>query len=610
MPAALSGFRVYELDGRLTPLPLAKTENGRHLGLYWEDPRISQCFGGKENEKNPKAFTSHTVDRMMDYMRWSGLDTLIYPIAHYEGPSVRTLAEDLFAAAGFDWHPENFAWIILRRFEEAGDFGFIPEVNVCLSRKMLEKIPEFASDPEAGYLAVSKAGQTVTGRFPRLNVLHPIYQDLLGNILTEICRQYGGSKAVKGIQLRLVWESSCWFAGSEWGYDGFTISLFRRQTGVPVPDFRDGNVYAKRYEWLVANAWERWLEWRCRKVTELLTRVAEKVRSTRKDLKLSLGLFYLIECDDRAGLWEKGNRSMKQVYREAGLDLDQVATIPNLEIQKYFSPTMIKLRRAAKGGPGNEMYSGLEFRRSDELRQVLTRNGEQSVATNLIHMYFESDIGEKKPIPDFWWACPRWRVCSLTPGGRNYLELLAESVALYDAPTITTGGFLLGTLGHNRHVQEFALAYRALPNVMFETARANSDAVVVRVGQGEWLYAVSRAPFDTEVTVSFRKPVAFTDVSNGKEFSGDSILLSLKPYELRSLRGPVELKDVRAVSCPIPVDRRALVQKSVTDLRKRPGRGVEIAAELKRELAAGNIIRCKFIMERVATLDLLSSPER
>jgi hypothetical protein len=343
-------------------------------------------------------------------------------------------------------------------------------------------------------------------------------------------------------------------------------------------------------------------------VTELLTRVSDVVRSTRKDLKLSLGLFYLIECDDRASLWEQANRSMKRTYREAGLDLDQVAAIPNVQIQKYFSPTMIKLRRAAKDAPGNEMYAGLEFRRSDELRQALTRGGEQSAAVNLIHMYFESNIGEQRPIPNLWWPSPRWRVCSLTPGGRNYLELFAESVALYDAPMITTGGFLLGTLGHNRHVQEFARAYRALPNASFETARASSDAVVVRVGKGEWLYAVSRAPFDTQVTITFRKPVTLTEVSTGEQLEGETVLLQLAPYQLRSLHGSVELKDVRAVSCPIPPDRRALVQKAIADLRKRPGRGMEIAAELKRELAAGNIIRCKHAMERVETLDLLSSP--
>jgi hypothetical protein len=322
-------------------------------------------------------------------------------------------------------------------------------------------------------------------------------------------------------------------------------------------------------------------------------------------LRLIVALRYLAEGDSRLGDWEKAERSMKRVYREAGIDFDHLATIPNLQIQKYFYPADIKWQRMARGASTNDMYAGLEFRRSDELRNTLTRNEMQPVSINLYLNYFESAIDAKKPFPDFWWQPPQWRVCALSPGGRNFLELFAESVALYDAPLITTGGFLVGTLGHDPQVQEFARAFRALPDAAFAPVPVDSDAVVVRVGLGGWLYAVNRAPFATELTVSFRTETTLTDLASGETLSGTAIKVALQPYQLRSFRGEVTRDAITACACPVPAGRKAQVQQTIAKLRTCPAPGPDIAAELERELAAGNVIRCKHISERVPALNLL-----
>jgi hypothetical protein len=357
----------------------------------------------------------------------------------------------------------------------------------------------------------------------------------------------------------------------------------------------------------MANAREPWLEWRCRRLAEFYARLAALLTARRPDLKLIIGLRYLAEGDERLGDWDKAGRGMNRVYREAGLDFGRLAAIPNLRLQKYFYPADIAWQRMARGADRRDMYTGLELRRSDELCQTLTLGGRQPVSTNLYLNYFESAVDERRPIPGFWWDGPRWRVCALSPAGRNYLELFAESVALYDAPLVTTGGFLVGSLGHSSHVQEFARAFRALPDAAFATVPVDSDAVVVRHGDGGWLYAVSRVPFATTPTLSFAREVELDDLSSGERLQGSVLQVVLEPYQLRSFRGTVSAADIVACTCPVPADRRALVLATAAALRGCPAPGAEIAAELERELAAGNVVRCRHIAQRVAALNLLAA---
>ena len=48
-------------------------------------------------------------------------------------------------------------------------------------------------------------------------------------------------------------------------YDPFTLGLFRKETGVEVPT--DNSKAA--HDYLKEKAWEKWVDWRCRKTAEL-----------------------------------------------------------------------------------------------------------------------------------------------------------------------------------------------------------------------------------------------------------------------------------------------------------------------------------------------------
>jgi len=606
-PAAISGFELYELPG-LPPTPLAASGPGkRRLGLYWEDMMISEAFGGGHHETDATRFTAETADRMIEYMRATGQNQLIYPITFYQGPSYLALSENLVTCVG-QRHPQEYVDLLLKRFEQAGppgEFGFLPSINCCLAASLLLPIEKYVKTPEAGYLQVDNRGSMVAGQFPQLNVLHPLYQERLAAIIGEMCTRWGKSPAFQGVQLHLGFESSFWMGDIRFGYDDFTIGLFEKDTGLKLPAFTGDDRYAQRYDWLMQQQRTEWVGWRCRKVTQFYTRLARLLSATRPDLKLIVGLRYMSEGDCNLPLWENAGRSMGTVYGGAGLDFDQLAKIPNLEIQKYFFPSDIAWRRG--GATGNAMYHGLELRRSDEMRETLTHSGQQPVDINVYIEYFESDIDARDPIKDLWWKGPEWRVAGLMPGGRNWLELFAEAIALYDAPRVTIGGFIVGTMGHQDEVTEFARAYRPLPAVRFDTIKSASDTAVVRAGPGGYLYVVSRSPFP--VTVNLRVPAAatLTDLSDHTQFAGPDLHVALKPYQLRSFQGAVTPANVSITGYDIPPERRARVLAAMERLRAAGAAGAAIADRLQKELDQLNYTKCKFILEEPASLDLLEA---
>ena len=88
---------------------------------------------------------------------------------------------------------------------------------------------------------------------------------------------------------------------------------------------------------------------------------------------------------------------------------------------------------------------------------------------------------------------PAWHVTSPKGGGRNALEYLARSIALYDARFIAHGGFQIGPQGMEDQLQPFSASYAALPAVPFETLGDKEGAIVrsAVADHARWIYAVN-----------------------------------------------------------------------------------------------------------------------
>jgi hypothetical protein len=141
----------------------------------------------------------------------------------------------------------------------------------------------------------------------------------------------------------------------------------------------------------------------------------------------------------------------------------------------------------------------------------------------------------------------------------------------------------------------------------FETLPTGTDTVVVRVAREGWLYAVSRAPFPVQVALAIDGDLPLTDLSTGKDLGSHRVQIDLRPYELRSFHRATGLSRVVVEAVCVPPERSKAVLEAAQALRRAGGRGAAIAADLERELAATNLVRCKHILESAEAMTILNA---
>ena len=179
----------------------------------------------------------------------------------------------------------------------------------------------FRPDPaRKPWLLVHRDGKPHAGYF---NPLHPAVQDWVADVIGELAARYRDSPALKGIALRLMaWQFASWqtFPSIHYGYEDYTVQLFERETGIKVPvAFDAADRFEQRYRWLMANAYEKWVDWRCEKIYRYHRRLAAILTAARSDLKLYLDCFSPNFAEDYTlSDWEE--KGWLGLMRETGLD--------------------------------------------------------------------------------------------------------------------------------------------------------------------------------------------------------------------------------------------------------------------------------------------------
>ena len=140
-------------------------------------------------------------------------------------------------------------------------------------------------------------------------------------MIGDLLDRYEDPPAMAGGGLGLMsWADPAlnYLAAIEWGYDDATFALFQAETGTSVPrglvasgggDSVSSLLSDARFQWLTRNARDAWIAWRCKKIGELYTRVRDRVRLARPELKVYSTVFS----------WRDDDTSL-QVLREAGID--------------------------------------------------------------------------------------------------------------------------------------------------------------------------------------------------------------------------------------------------------------------------------------------------
>jgi hypothetical protein len=638
-PAAVAAIEIYELDD-LPELP-SDGFQGRQFGIQYEDP----CgIGGAEGAMN----YAEWLDRVVTYTKHTGQRLLSYPICWYHGPifpSEREPSDVFHWVAAKDrklynpWTTEPPDWpaVLLERFGREGlEFqgvltllrlgSLMKRMNIDLpaiqsgadtinNLLSCDKVQEGANDWTVSYNALNYPALVKLGSGkldpwaygekhgmsyragPIFNPLHPVVQEAVVGFVAEIGRRYGKYPAFKGIAITMWSPTIIWFGSLDAGYDDTTAALFEKETGVTIPvDAKVPDRFSRRHAFLTSDSQQaQWVDWRCRKVRDLVRRLRDALTAGRPDLTLTLNLWNEVPASQRYGNGHPGAQiyarpNGKTMYREGGLDMDLYADEPNIRLDWQFEGGGRDRTGPYIPEEGSPMEWHFMFRDHDFLdRETLAAVQAQHTPGAFIfnawheawgdHKWFAcepddpnlvavSDLYGKPaegifrmnstyPADGFWWDS-QLRITHAFPPAPHFMEQYAHAVAEVDACRITRGGLFLDK-AHSEELRQFAAVYRKLPAEKFETVGATTDPVAVRTlvcasnqdqgksrggeqkfakdakGGRRYIYLVNREYYPIEVSVTLNRGGGIKDVADGTtQQVSERWTLELRPYELRA----------------------------------------------------------------------------
>ncbi|MFA6291717.1 MAG: hypothetical protein WC637_08045, partial [Victivallales bacterium] len=392
--AAISRIRIYQFDNGL-PVLKTPTEGGRSFGNWYEEGTSFLAMYGGPNFRST-GIDEYLVcaDRWANSVSYMGGDTIwptlcvyqfgLYPSRYnisFTGPFSTDLAE-----------------IILLKCEKYGMktvFDFHPE------GRELGWPPEKGGDPADSYLR-NKNGELgkTEGGCPRNNPIHPRTRTWYLGLIDEFVQRYKHSPSFKGISLReSSWVNTCFnnFHSLDWGYDDYTVGEFEKETGVRIPgDNKDAKRFEQRYQWIMANAKEKWITWRCQKINGLYRDIVTLVKKARPDLTVYTNCY---GGDPKSS-------------SEAGVDLQQLSKIDGLVIVN-------------SGGYGRRPIGDLKKNRSNFLSAIMNSVRDPKGTSTFLFgsAYFEAtEVVIPPELLGFPAGTTRtWMSGVVNPAGRNYL---------------------------------------------------------------------------------------------------------------------------------------------------------------------------------------------
>ena len=556
-PAAISRIRLFEVVGAALPAaperPAAPVEGRiRHFALRYEDPAIAYDFGCGGGQGGARNITLDT-DRIASYMKFIGADTLVYPGAWYCG-----LIGDGSADYNPRGHAPHFLLEACRRFGRDG-LSLIPSINQERIIDLPAHLPLRALTDGSLHdspIAILSTGYPNWGKWhfhpTYYNISHPAVQDTLMREIDAMLDECAGEPAFKGVCLDLFNSINIgWWGTAEAGYNDYSIAAFEDATGLKVAPDADrsdparGRAYA---DWLRANAWDQWLDWRCDVVADFYRRIADHLRARRPDLELWVAASppWRPDMALRPDLREPG--FIEKTLREAGIDAKKLASIPNFAFGELSMPHWYRdeLRKTERCPEGAREY----VRDLPESPDMHAAARQLPYPFSLLHdSYYETDIGGPAGARDRWgrkgdgrlegdWLDEHdWRVTAFNGSGREALRDYTSALAHGDLLAFARGGFLVGTSGTEDVLRPFVANFRALPAVVFQDvslpagAPASARLRKATVDGATWYYALNTGHEPCKLPL----PGPLLDALTGKPVPSP---LPLDAYELKALRAP------------------------------------------------------------------------
>ncbi len=531
--AAVSKISVFRVDdgapSRVPPpaAPSAGVPRRQYLSWYEEGTNFSGLYGAPDGGFGG---TRVAIDRWAQLLKDAGGTTLMPSAAVYSFSLYPAANDPVFAAAPGD--------DVLRRLLLAAEkrgLQVIPELHPRADQ--LGFAHADAPDPKP-QLLVSRDGKTNPAY---RNPLFPPNQDWYVELAGEIADRYRDSPALQGIALRLMpWANAALnnFVSLDWGYDDASVRQFDHDTAAHLParllrpiEGRDG-LAAERYGWLMKNAREAWIAWRCERVAQLHGRVLDRIRRARPDLRLFASVF----------AW--GPQGTLEELRQAGIDPARLQRIDGL--------TLINAQYTYGRRDPDAAHNERQLRRLTDpgpLAMLAGAPGQAHFLTSAA--YFEATDAIVKPERLGFDKATRstWMSTAASPAGRNALQRLALPLARTDAQMLGDGGNMY-TLGPPA-LQEFLAEYTLLPAEAFVRRSAAGDAVAVwsrahpgAQPDGELFYVVNTEARAVRKRLAFEGRGDLLRLRSGQPLAllHGTHELELQAYELVVLRATGSLR--------------------------------------------------------------------
>lgn len=299
--AAVKRIAVYRVKGELPAAKPAFEAAGRSFGAHPEDVDLVQSAfrGVAEPDEGPGCYFApdrwsprylakyyNSWRHYAQYLAFAGQNLDASSAHRYR----KTHYPNANNSLGRDYSPAVDHQELLARMLAANGAGMIMNVQAShdLNHRMQQLIAEeeerLAASPKAlepTVAFINSGGGRLAGALqgaPQLNFMAPeVRRELLG-VVADMARRYQGVPGVLGLgQLAGTWLYPSFSPGGfvaysaesylGTGYDDQTVSLFEQETGTKIPvEASDPGRYHKRYQWLMANARQGWIDWRCKQL--------------------------------------------------------------------------------------------------------------------------------------------------------------------------------------------------------------------------------------------------------------------------------------------------------------------------------------------------------
>ncbi|OGV73322.1 MAG: hypothetical protein A3K19_14315 [Lentisphaerae bacterium RIFOXYB12_FULL_65_16] len=561
---ALARIQVCDNNG---PLPVLKTDTPenypqRKIGVWNEDPTMPGYAWFNQDTMYDDIgldFWRIKYQRTLEYLLYSGQNEWDIMCSEYNGD----IASDPF---------------ILPRSQIGSCHGYIPGwAHVSATMLERDKIDFFASvhaefrDTSGAVAAwfgssyntdifeVDLMGEKSVNRMRNDNSfvngstsvdpLHPLVQDAHVRMVKAYCEMFKPYQHFKGIRF-ISGASSLYYSDITEGYGDYDLEAFGKDTGITVPVASDDKKrFAKRYQWLMENAKEQWIDWRCREFAEYYGRLRDAV--CQDDPTRSFGIYVMNHMRVAATYdkWPSTELSVYEYFRQCGIDMKMLAKEKGISITPSIAPY---LERSPVGDAVK--YAIRAYSLSPDMSPYYQEQNEPA-AFFAYHGNMEQLPFHKPKIADYWWDFGSWFgrkngphhiFSSPQPPDAYAREFFTHVLAEYDPQRITHGWWGCPDNGNIAEAQRFYAAFRSIPAVKFEDVLGAEDPVRVRYwhGNGEsFVYLVNRESYPVQYSMSLTGVTVFTHTQDGSVLSpvadGDHCRLdiALPSYDVTCLRG-------------------------------------------------------------------------